>query len=108
MDVSSVASVVGHFRGPNGSHLHTTTQLIKKFIKGYEQSPYQQSYNSGIQICPHCNRRDFMWLWEYVDFGIRNENQEWTSSIELKKGLNQLGANNSAQGYRFLCRVRCR
>ena len=107
MDVSSVASVVGHFRGPNGSHLHTTTQLIKKFIKGYEQSPYQQSYNSGIQICPHCNRRDFMWLWEYVDFGIRNENQEWTSSIELKKGLNQLGANNSAQGYRFLCRVRC-
>ena len=72
MDVSSVASVVGHFRGPNGSHLHTTTQLIKKFIKGYEQSPYQQSYNSGIQICPHCNRRDFMWLWEYVDFGIRN------------------------------------
>lgn len=107
MDVSSVDSVVGHFRGPNGSHLHTTTQLIKKFIKGYEQSSFQQSYNSGIHICPHCNRRDFMWLWEYVDFGIRNDNQDWTSSIDLEKGLWQVGANNSAQGYRFLCRVRC-
>ena len=107
MDVSSTDAVVGHFRGPNGSHLHTTTQLIKKFIKGYETSPYNESYNTGIQICPHCNRRDFMWLWEYVDFGIRNDNQDWTSSIELKSGLNQLGANNSAQGHRFLCRVRC-
>jgi len=107
MDVSSVDSVVGHFRGENGSHLHTTTQLIKKFIKGYEQSPFSQSYNSGIHVCPHCNRRDFMWLWEYVDFGIRNDNQDWTSSIKLESGVWAVGANNSAQGYRFLCRVRC-
>ena len=107
MDISSVSSVVGHFRGPSGSNLHNTCQLMKKFIKGYESSQYQQGYNSGIHVCPYCSRRDFMWTWEYVDFGIRNEDETWTSSIKLEQKSYELGANLQDSGYRFECRVRC-
>ena len=107
MDLSSIDATVGHFRGPNGVNLHTTTQLMKKFIKGYQTSSYSESFNSGIHVCPHCNRRDFMWTWQYVDFGIRNDDNQWTDSIKFEKRLNQLGGNLSDYGYRFTCRVRC-
>jgi hypothetical protein len=107
MNVASVQDVVGHFRGDNGQTLHQTTQLMKRFIQGYEHFGFNESYGSGIHICPHCRRRDFMWLWEYVDFGIRNDNEEWTSSIELKQRTYNLGATMERRGYRFNCRVRC-
>ena len=107
MDISSVESVVSHFRGTDGVNLHNTTQIMKKFIKGYESAQYQQGYNSGIHVCPYCDRRDYMWTWEYVDFGLRNENGEWTSSIKPQYQEWELGANMMDTGYRFDCRVRC-
>ena len=74
MDISSVESVVSHFRGPDGVNLHNTTQIMKKFIKGYESAQYQQGYNSGIHVCPYCDRRDYMWTGAYVELGLRYEN----------------------------------
>jgi len=107
MRADTVPEIVDHFRGSGGERLHQTTQLIKNFIQAMEHLPFIQSYNSGIHICPHCKRRDYIWLWEYVDFGIRNENEDWTSSVNLVHRTYDLGAGLSDTGYRFICRVRC-
>ena len=107
MNLDGVQDVVGHFRGENGKRLHQTCQLMKQFIQGYEHFPFTESYGSGIHVCPHCRRRDFLWTWEYVDFGLRNDNDEWTSSLELQKRDWNLGVGMSQRGYRFNCRVRC-
>jgi hypothetical protein len=107
MRVATVPEIVDHFRGSGGERLHQTTQLIKNFIQGYEHLPFIQSYNSGYHICPACFRRDYLWLWEYVDFGLRNENEDWTSSVNLVRRTYDLGAGLSDIGYRFICRVRC-
>lgn len=107
MNVNSVTDVVGHFRGPDGENLHNTVQLMKNFVQGYEQFGWAESFNSGIHICPHCNRRDFIWYWEYVDFGLRLDNEQWTSSVDLRKEEYDIGGGMTDIGYRFNCRVRC-
>ncbi len=107
MNLEGVEDVVGHFRGENGKRLHQTCQLMKQFIQGYEHFPFTESYGAGIHVCPHCRRRDFLWTWEYVDFGLRNDNDDWTSSVELQKRDWKLGVGLVQRGYRFNCRVRC-
>ena len=107
MNVNSVSDVVGHFRGPDGENLHNTVQLMKNFVQGYEQFGWAESFNSGIHVCPHCMRRDFIWYWEYVDFGLRLDNEQWTSSVDLRKEEYDIGGGMTDIGYRFNCRVRC-
>ena len=52
-------------------------------------------------------RRDFIWYWEYVDFGLRLDNEQWTSSVDLRKEEYDIGGGMTDIGYRFNCRVRC-
>jgi hypothetical protein len=107
MIVNTVSDVVDHFRGPGGDNLHNTCQIMKNFIQGYEQFGWIESFNSGIHVCPHCQRRDFIWYWEYIDFGLRLDNDEWTSSLKLQKQEYDVGGGMTDIGYRFNCRVRC-
>lgn len=107
MDVGSASSIVDHFRGPDGTRFHQTLGIIKQFISGYQHSGYAQSWDTGILICPYCRRRDFMPYWEFVDFGFRNDNTEWTSTVEPDKDINQVGFNRNAFGYQVFSRVRC-
>lgn len=107
MIVDTVSDVVDHFRGPDGENLHNTCQIMKNFVQGYEQFGWIESFNSGIHVCPNCQRRDFIWYWEYVDFGLRLDNEEWTSSVQLRKEEYDVGGGMTDIGYRFNCRVRC-
>ena len=112
MKLDTAKQNVAHFRGTGGERLHQTVQIMKNFIRGFRHRPYQTSLNSGILVCPHCNRRDFMWLWEFVDFGLRNENHEWTSSVKPDKKSWEMGYNRRTprgrfSGWRFMSRVKC-
>jgi len=107
MDLSSVASIIGYMRGNNGEQFHQTLGLIKQFISGYSQKPASTSYDTGILICPECSRRDFMPFWEFVDFGFRNNNREWTSTVEPDKREYNVGGDLQATGYHIVSRIRC-
>jgi len=54
-------------------HFVTNTKQIinniKRFAKGYTPIKPANAYESGIYVCPHCQRRDWMWLWEYKNIG---------------------------------------
>ena len=91
MKLDSAKENVAYFRGVGGERLHQTVSIMKNFIRGFRHKAYQTSLNSGILICPYCYRRDFMWLWEFVDFGLRNENYDWTSSVEPDKKSWEVG-----------------
>ena len=107
MTLNSSQEIVDHFRGPDGTQFHQTLGIVKQFISGYIQAGYGESYDTGIMICPHCRRRDFMPYWEFVDFGVRNGNFSWTSSVKPAKTIHNVGLNLTAFGYRYTSRVRC-
>ena len=112
MKLDSARENVAYFRGTDGERLHQTVSIMKNFVRGFRHKSYQTSLNSGILICPYCFRRDFMWLWEFVDFGLRNDNYEWTSSVEPDKNSWEMGFGRRTprgrrNGWRFMSRVRC-
>ncbi len=107
MDTTSVSAIVGHMRGENGVNFHQTLGLVKQFITGYTHKNAGQSYDTGILICPNCTRRDFMPFWEFVDFGFRNENDEWTSTVKPNKQRWAVGGSLEVFGYQVASRVRC-
>ena len=47
---------------------------IRKYLSSYSPVSADQSYESGIYICDPsqggCGRRDFIYNWEFVDFGV--------------------------------------
>lgn len=107
MDISSVGSIVGHMRGDNGENFHQTLGLVKQFITGYRHKSAGESYDTGVLICPSCKRRDFMPFWEFVDFGFRNDNDEWTSTVKPRKTKYSVGGDLEVYGYHVVSRVRC-
>ena len=107
MDVSSASTIVDHFRGANGSRFHQSLSIVKQFISGYQHRGYAQSWETGILICPYCQRRDFMPFWEFVDYGFRNENEDWTSTVEPKTLIKKVGYDRGARGMELFSRVRC-
>ena len=56
---------------------------IKRFAKGYTPINPSNAYESGIYVCPHCLRRDWMWLWEYKDLGYRDQNSISTGNLNF-------------------------
>ena len=78
---------------------------MRKFVTGYQQIPLSESGSSGINVCPHCMRRDFIWHWEVVDGGHYNNPDHWNDTVEpgTWKGT-MLGERNR---YCFVLRYRC-
>ena len=78
---------------------------MRKFVTGYQQIPLSESGSSGINVCPHCRRRDFIWHWEVVDGGHYNNPDHWNDTVEpgTWKGSG-LGEKNR---YCFVLRYRC-
>jgi hypothetical protein len=107
MDVSSASTIVDHFRGSDGSRFHQSLSIVKQFISGYQHSGYIRSWDTGIMICPYCQRRDFMPFWEFVDFGFRNDNDEWTSTVKPLITSKKVGYDRTAAGTEVFSRVRC-
>ena len=91
------------------SNFVTNTPLIiakmKRFAKGYSQIPISEAWESGVYVCPHCQRRDFMYEWESVDIGTYNSQNNWLSSVELGRWSGGLSYQNGRFG--VMHRVRC-
>lgn len=91
------------------SNFVTNTPLIiakmKRFAKGYSQIPISEAWESGVYVCPHCQRRDFMYEWESVDIGIYNNQNNWLSSVSLETWSGGLAYQNGR--FAAMHRVRC-
>ena len=105
MEVESKDDIVAHFRGTNSQTLINTINLLKRFLKGFIHIGFSQSFDAGIYICPYCRRRDFMWFWQFEDFGIYDED-DWLSSVQPKKSGFRVG-EKAVWGWMLFCRVIC-
>ena len=57
---------------------------IKRFAKGYTPIAPADAFESGIYVCPHCLRRDWMWLWDFKDMGYWDGNPISTGNLNFK------------------------
>tara|TARA_R110002012_G_scaffold75574_6_gene190946 strand:- start:3799 stop:5781 length:1983 start_codon:yes stop_codon:yes gene_type:complete len=78
---------------------------MRKFVTGYQQIPISESGSSGIHVCPHCRRRDFIWHWDVVDGGHYNNPDHWNDTVE--PGLWKGKMMGEKDRYCFVLRYRC-
>lgn len=92
---------ISHYKG----NIINIVNKMRKFVVGYQQVAVSESQSSGILVCPHCARRDPIWLWDTVDAGHYSSPNNWTNSVapqEWKQGL----ANEKGK-YLWVVRYRC-
>ena len=79
---------------------------IRKFLSSYTPVNPDNSYDSGIYICDPsqggCGRRDFIYNWEFVDFGVYGNMKTWKGNVEFVK--NQMSGQS---GFLVMTRARC-
>ena len=92
---------VNHFK----NNMLSIVNLMKKFVVGYSEVPMSEAVSSGIQICPHCRRRDFIWNWDILDVGHYASPEDWVSSVEPKEW--KLGLSHEKDRYLFMARYKC-
>ena len=92
---------VTHYKG----NIVNIVNKMRKFVKGYQQVIVSETASSGIHVCPHCKRRDAIWMWETVDAGHYASPNEWLSSVALTKWNYGLGDEKGR--YQFVVRYRC-
>jgi hypothetical protein len=78
---------------------------IKRFAKGYTPIFAADAFESGIYVCPHCLRRDWMWLWDFKDMGYWDGNPISTGNLNFKTttGLRDFRRNT----YPTIVQVNC-
>lgn len=92
---------ITHYKG----NIINIVNKMRKFVVGYEQVPLVEAASSGICVCPHCARRDPIWLWETVDAGHYNAPLSWTSSVSPETW--RQGFSNEKGKYLWIVRYRC-
>ena len=120
---SQVGEVVDNFK-TNAPRIVT---LMKRFMKGNTHVPRDDAGDSGIFICnplsmgfgsPNpvvanptqnlgCGRRDHLWWWEWLDFGIYNSYSEWGSSVGLSTWEHNYVDQTWDKAQMVVARVRC-
>ena len=78
---------------------------MRKFVTGYQFVPIAESHSSGIHVCPHCRRRDFIYHWEVVDAGLYNNPDHWNNTVA--PGTWKRGGIGEKGRYCFVTRYRC-
>ena len=78
---------------------------IKRFAKGYTPIAPADAFESGIYVCPHCLRRDWMWLWDFKDMGYWDGSPISTGNLNFKTttGLRDFRRNT----YPTIVQVNC-
>ena len=101
LEENNLHDLVNHFR--NGQPQVTT--LMRQFFGGYKFQNAEKSFQSGILVCGNeeCRRRDFVFNWEHVDFGIITKVEDWLGSV----GLRASDGYGAQKGFLVLARVRC-
>ena len=101
IESKSKARQVGHYKG----NIVNIVNKMRKFVKGYQQVIISETASSGIHVCPHCQRRDAIWMWETVDAGHYASPNEWLSSVHLTQW--NYGTADEKGRYQFVVRYRC-
>lgn len=92
---------ISHYKG----NIINIVNKMRKFVVGYQQVAIGESQSSGILVCPHCARRDAIWLWETVDAGHYASPKRWTDSVALEQW--KTGFANEKGKFLFMVRYRC-
>lgn len=92
---------VNHYRG----NIINIVNKMRKFVDGYQQVPVAETNSSGIHICPHCSRRDFIYHWQVVDGGHYSDPNNWNKSVHPKEW--KTGGVGQKNRYCFALRYRC-
>ena len=101
LEIENKARQVKFYRG----NIVNMANKMRKFVSGYQQVPISQSSSSGIHVCPHCNRRDFIYFWEVVDGGHYNNPDHWNDTVQ--PGEWKKGTFDKKGRYCFALRYRC-
>lgn len=101
LEQNNLHDIVNHFR--NGQPQVTT--LMRQFFGGYKYQNAEKSFQSGILVCSNeeCRRRDFVFNWEHVDFGVITGIEQWLGSV----GIKAVDGYGAQRGFLVLARVRC-
>lgn len=118
---SQIKEVVDNFK-TNAPRIVT---LMKRFMKGNTHIIRDDAGDSGIFVCnplwlgfggnavaPNpaqlgCGRRDHLWWWEWLDFGVYDSYTEWGSSIGLSPWSHNYVDQTWDGGQMVVARVRC-
>ena len=102
-DNSQMPEIVSNFKQNAGR----IVMMMRRFMTGNTHVQTSNAGDSGIFICNPiafgeagrtgggasgpdmskargCGRRDFLWWWEFTDFGLYNNPQNWASSIGME------------------------
>jgi len=118
---SQIKEVVDNFK-TNAPRIVT---LMKRFMKGNTHVPRDDAGDSGIFVCNPlwtgfggntpapdqselgCGRRDHLWWWEWLDFGVYSSYSEWGGSIGLNAWPHNYVDQTWDDGQMVVARVRC-
>lgn len=101
LETKNLDRQVTHFK----NNMLSIVNMMKKFVVGYAEVPMSEATSSGIQICPYCMRRDFIWNWEILDVGHYASPEDWVSSVEPKEW--NFGLSHERGRYLFMARYKC-
>lgn len=101
IEQNNLQKQVNHYRG----NIINIVNKMRKFVDGYQQVPVAETHSSGIHICPHCSRRDFIYHWQVVDGGHYADPNDWNKSVHPK--LWKVGGVGEKNRYCFALRYRC-
>ena len=100
IEAESLRDITSHFV----DHTEQIVNNIMKFSKGHKPIPPANAYETGIYVCPHCLRRDFMNLWEFEYLGYFQPGSLGNESLKFKKSG---GKGYKKDTYATLARVKC-
>ena len=104
IESKNLRAITGHF-------VDNTEQIINnilKFSKGHRPILPADAGETGIYVCPHCLRRDWMNLWEFEYLGYYQPGSMGNEALSFRKYLKGGGFQSSYGGtYPTLARVKC-
>jgi hypothetical protein len=104
IESKSLSTITGHFV----EHTEQIINNILKFSKGYRAILPADAFETGIYVCPHCLRRDWMNLWEFEYLGYYQPGSMANEALSFTKYTKGGGFKSSSGGtYPTLARVKC-
>ena len=101
IEAEDLRAITGHF-------VKNTEQIINnimKFSKGHRPIPPADAFETGIYVCPHCLRRDFMNLWEFEYLGYYEPGSMGNKPLKFDKY--KKGSGFRRDTYPTIARVKC-
>jgi len=101
IEAENLKEITSHFV----DHTAQIINNIMKFSKGHRPITPANAFETGIYVCPHCLRRDFMHLWEFEYLGYYHPGSMGTKSLKFIKY--RQGKGYRRDKYPILARVKC-